>query len=207
MAGGRLIVLASAVLVAVELAPVPAAAQGADPGAVVAAFYAASNARDLSAAQALVRADTVFTFAVGNPMRPEGVQYVGPTGLAERFDIQASEDVVDQISDVHAADNRVTWTDLHANNGFRRLGVSPLEFRGEAVVENGKLVSLTTTFSPAAVQRLRSAQTTTAPAQTPRALPRTGDEPAGGLVAGASAGLGVGFLLLGLALRWPRAAS
>lgn len=192
-------------LLALLLMPAPGAfAQTGDPAAVIRAFYEASNAGNVEAAIAQIAPDAVFTFAVDNPARPEGVRFVGAEGLRQRFQIQASENVVDEISGLRVLGNRVTWTDLHTNNAFRRLSVAPLEFRGEGVIENGKITSLTTRFTPGAIARLQTAQASTQsgqPARAPAQLPRTGegDDPLLGLLA-----ISAGLLVLGLGLHRAR---
>jgi ketosteroid isomerase-like protein len=181
-------------LIALLGPPIGVYAQATDPGSVVTAFYAATNAGDVAAAQALVTADAVLTFAVGNPARPEGVRFSGPDGVRARLQMTEPENVVDEISNLQVSGDRVSFAGLHANNGFRRLGISPLEYRGEATVQGGKIASLTMTFTPAAVAKLQAAQAAAQPARAPAQLPRTGFGGAGL----APLGLALGGLLLSL---------
>ena len=99
-------------------------AQAPDPATVVQAFYAASNRSNDQAAAAQLAPDATLTFGVGNPARPEGGRFIGLEGLRQRFQIQASENVVDEISEIRVSGERVTWTDLHTNDIFRHLNQS-----------------------------------------------------------------------------------
>ncbi len=136
-----------------------AQAQTADPVAVVAAYVAATNAGDVAAAQALVTPDAVLRFGVGSVASPDGTRFTGPEGVAARLQVTAAAgNVHDEVVAPQASGDRVTWTNLHSNDPFRRLGVAPLVQRGEATVQQGKVAALTLSFTPEDAARLQMAQ-------------------------------------------------
>src|SRR5438445_12938512 len=47
-----------------------------------------------------------------------------------------------------ASGDKVTWMSTIAQDAFRQLGLASLDFTGETVVQNGKIKSLTATFTP-----------------------------------------------------------
>ena len=151
-------------LVALVLAPLavatprPVAAQTADPVAVVAAYVAAANAGDVAAAQALVTPDAVLRFGVGSVASPDGTRFTGPEGVAARLQAAAAGNIHDELVAPQASGDQVTWTNLHTNDTFRRLGVAPLVQRGEATVHQGKVAALTLSFTPEDAARLQTAQ-------------------------------------------------
>jgi hypothetical protein len=160
-----------------------AAAQVPAPQSVIAAYFDAANAYDTAAAQALVTPETVLRFAVGSPSNPDGTRFIGAEGVATRFDAAVAGNVHDEVANFEVTGDRVTFTDFHSNNAFRMLGIASLEFRGEAVVRAGKIMTLTVSYTPAALARQQAALSAPqgAPAQVPaleRADPTMGDSAA-----------------------------
>jgi LPXTG-motif cell wall-anchored protein len=179
-------------------APGVASAQTADPVAVVTAFGEALNAGDGATALGLFADDAVVRTPGGGVYT--GKQQIG--AYAQALIAQHYHAEVDR-RDVQVAGERVISRGKVWLDEWRQLGIAPLESIAEAVVRDGKIVSLMGSFTPESAAKLQAAMAAAQrpPVQAPRALPRTGEA---GTLAGAVATVGALVLLAGFAVRrWP----
>jgi hypothetical protein len=182
----------SMALTALLMSATGAHAQAMDALSVLRAFDTAMNAHDVEAALALFADEAVFNAPSGS-FRGRGQIRGYLQSLVTRN--YRSEELQTQV-----AGDRVTSRARVFLDEFRTLGIAPLEAMAEVVVEGGQIRTFTAGFTPESLARLQAAQAraAAAPAQVPRALPRTG----GWLAAvGAFPLAGAGLLLTGLILR------
>ena len=155
-----------AILVVLLAAPVRLHAQ-TDPASAIKAETDAMNAGDVDAAVAMFAEDAVFR-VTPPPSGTTGV-FAGKQQLRAWFQQEVAEHIHLMVGGLEVAGERVTWTATLELDTFRMLGVGPVAQRGEAVVREGKIVSMTVAnqFTPAQAAKLRGAG-------TPKAMPRTG---------------------------------
>jgi LPXTG-motif cell wall-anchored protein len=180
-------------LLALLASPRTLAAQAMDPLSVANAFGDAVDAHNVEAAVAFFADDAVVT-------TPFNV-YTGQEQIRAWLRASVAQNVRSEVvGSRRVTGERVSWLSRIAVDEWRNLGVAPLETRVDAVIRAGKIESITYTFTPEAAARLQAAQARAgaAPAQLPRALPRTGDMPAPAVPVLAT---GVAVLLAGFSLR------
>jgi ketosteroid isomerase-like protein len=128
----------------------PLAAQDAAapmaPGEVVAAVYAALEAGDVPAALEFLAGDAVLTLVPA----PEGMDgtFVGKEEIGAWYEGLAAGHGRFEISDVMTAGNRTSMHLAFSDDFFDSLSLSPAEFDGAAVVQDGKVKSLSWVFTP-----------------------------------------------------------
>jgi len=145
-----------------------------DPATVLAALDAALTAHDLGAALALFADDAVVRYEPPPPS-PAPDRYKGKQevrGLLERLIAQGVRVEAEGYS---AAGERATSRGraVYAA-GHERLGGNPVLLEAEALVREGKIASLTFTFGPESLARMRAALA--APGQEARQTGRAGWE-------------------------------
>lgn len=134
-----------------------------EPVATVEAFNAASNAGDLDRTLGYFAGDAVLT-TLPPPPPPQPSVFAGKEQIRAWF--------VPQMQGLHvtprnlqARGTTVTWEATIASDMFQQLGIDSFEVLAEAVVEGGKLMSLTVTQTPESVAKFaRAAQQGSTPA-------------------------------------------
>lgn len=173
----------------------PPAQPAPDPAAVVTAFErAVGSAPDVDAALALW-ADNGVQQITPPPQGTSG-HWTGKTELRQAFEYAVAHKVQRTIVGSPQVDgHRVTYTAMVSNDVFARLGVTPVQFTTEAVVEGGKITSYTTSIVPSEGARVAAAVAAAQPpAQPPPGMPSTGGNDSTLLLAGL---LGIGLLCVG----------
>lgn len=198
--GVRRLGVVLAVLATALLAPSGAAAQPADPTAVVKVFNDALNAGDGATALAQFADDATVRTPSGSVFT--GKQQIGQYAqglIAQHYRADVDPSSV-QVSGERVTSRGMVWLD-----DWRTLGIAPLESIADAVVRNGKIASISATLTPEAARKLQAAQASAGPtaaappAQAPRGLPNTGGGPALPIAAAGLAGLvALGLVALGL---------
>lgn len=147
----RVIVVLFVVLVsALLLGAGPLAAQEnaapMGPGEVVVAVYAALEAGDVDAAVELLADHAVLTILPP----PEGTDgaFVGKEEIRAWYAGLAAGNGRSEISDVLTDGNRAIMRSTFSDAFFDDLGIGPAEFDGAAVVQDGKVESLSWVFTP-----------------------------------------------------------
>ena len=159
------------------LSPVGASAQTTDPGAVVDAYRAAMG-NNPEAALALVTDDVVQTI-VPPPANSPG-PWTGKQQLREHLEFTATNNAVhERVGSAQVQGDKVTMTVMILNNAFRQWGIGAVEHTYEAVVQGGKIKSITITMAEGERARVRAAAqayTAAQAGQPPAGMPRTGGE-------------------------------
>ena len=159
-----LLVFASVLLVSTsplaaqeEAAPV-AASMG--PGDVIVAIYAALGEGDVDAALEFLADDAVLAIVPA----PEGIDgtFVGKEEIGAWYEGLAAGNGRSEITDMMTAGNRVTMHLAFSDDYFDDLGIGPAEFDGAAVVQNGKVKSLSWVFTPEFMAKMDAAMATAA---------------------------------------------
>lgn len=128
------------------VAATPAAAQETDPAGVVEAIYAEIEDQDVDAAVALLAEDAVLTL-VPPPAGLDGT-FIGKEEIGEWFEGLAVDNGRFEFSNISVNGNTATMKLLSYSGFFDSLGISPAEFDGVAVVQDGLLKSLSFVFTP-----------------------------------------------------------
>lgn len=128
------------------VAAAPAAAQETDPAGVVEAIYAEIEDQDVDAAVALLAEDAVLTL-VPPPAGLDGT-FIGKAEIGEWYEGLAADNGRFEFSDISVNGNTATMKLLFYSGFFDSLGISPAEFDGVAVVQDGLLKSLSFVFTP-----------------------------------------------------------
>jgi ketosteroid isomerase-like protein len=116
-----------------------------DAVSIIHAFDAAWNRRDVEAIMAFFADDAVLTQA---PSPPGGGTYRGNEQIRGWVEPQLPGFHVDS-RDFRASGDTVTWMSMLTGDLFRQMGFSePIEARGEAIVREGKITSLSVTNPP-----------------------------------------------------------
>ena len=159
-----LLVFASVLLVSTgplaaqeDATPLPATME---PGDVVAAVYAALDAGDVDAALEFLDDDAVL--AIVPP--PDGIDgsYVGKEEIGAWYDQLVAGRSRSEISDVMTVGNRVTMHLVFSDDFIAGLGIGPAEFDGTAVVQDGKVKTLSWVFTPEFSAKMDAAMATAA---------------------------------------------
>jgi hypothetical protein len=180
----------------------PAAPTSADPASVLVAFEKTKGS-DVDAGLALL-ADTA-TLRITPPPQGTTGSWTGKDELRQA--LQYSKDHLvkrDLVGAPQVDGNKVTDTVSTSNDFFVMIGVAPVQFSTEAIVEDGKITSFVTTITPSEGGRVGAAAKAyqaahAAPA--PTGMPQTGegapsDTSLLGLLAVALALLTTGFALV-----------
>jgi hypothetical protein len=163
-----------------------------DPAAVVAAFENAVGS-DVETALGLLADDA--TLKIVPPPQGTSGMAAGKEQLKQALQYAKEHAVKRQIAGTpQVQGNTVTYTAIVSNDVFARLGVAPVQFFTEVVVEGGKIRSFTTIILPAEQSRVAAAA---AKAQQANAGPGT-SAPAVGMPRTGQTGLD--YTTLGLAL-------
>ena len=116
-----------------------------DAVSIIHAFDAAWNRRDVEAIMAFFADDAVLTQV---PSPPGGGTYRGNEQIRGWVEPQLPGFHVDS-RDFRASGDTVTWMSMLTGDLFRQMGFSePIEARGEAIVREGKITSLSVTNPP-----------------------------------------------------------
>lgn len=145
-------------------------AQASDPVAVITALVAAANAHDLEATMALFADDAVVQ------IRPEalGSTSTGKDAVRKWFSDLYAGNFSITVADMKAQGNTVTDRATISSDGLRQLGLASLDGNEEYTVRDGKIVSMTFTYTDDSLAKLQAAVAAAQAAQAPQALPRTG---------------------------------
>lgn len=176
------------------------AQQSVDPLTVMQAYDVALSSGDVEAALALFAEDAVLDIRQGQLIGKEQIR----TWLAQVVAQNSRIEVVDR----QVEGDKVTWRTLFFRKDIESLQNEPLEANAEAVVQEGRIKSFSSLFTPEAQAKLDAAlpaQTEAAPTQaeaTPAQLPTTGAaQPSGHLLPAALSLAGLLFLVVGLIRR------
>ncbi len=124
-------------------------------GAVVHAFHTAENAGNVEAELALFTDDAVVRITPAPPGTTgvwTGKAQIGSWPRGRIVQYFRNEEGTAQVTG-----DTVTSIDAVSNDGFRRLGVDPVQFNEVVVVRDGKIASLTGTITPVSVAALKAA--------------------------------------------------
>jgi hypothetical protein len=165
--------LASALALGLSALPGRAHAQGSDPASVITAFNeATSGATNVDATLALVADDITIHIVPPPPANPSGI-FTGKEGVRTFVQNAAAQNPQRVLIGAWQVNgDKVSGTIKITNNDFKKWGVGAVEHSLEAVVQGGKLKSVTFTMSPAEQPRVAAARA--AAQQAPQTLPTTG---------------------------------
>ncbi len=138
-----------------------------DPAAVIAAYVAAVNARDLEGILALYTDDAVHV-ALPTPDGSAGV-CLGKEQFRMFYEqgVANGEQIAVVDGTLAVADDRVSFLSRLASDPWRELGVDTLEATTEAVVVDGQITTHVVMLTPASVRELLAALGTI-PASSPQ---------------------------------------
>lgn len=150
------------VLAMALLTPVPVGA-APTPLAVVEAYDATLNAGNVDAALALFADDATLQ----TPPQPGATgMYRGRAEMRPVLQGFVANNIRYDVTGPRQVNgDRVTWTNTHAIDPWRRLGIAPLAGTGDATVRDGKITSLTVGLTLESAMKLQAA-TVTAPVLT-----------------------------------------
>jgi hypothetical protein len=177
-------------LVAALALPTALHAQEGDPAAVFSRLAEALNAGDVDAAMELIADDAVLTFV------PD-LMGTGPITGREQvrawYEGLVAQHLRAEPSNLKVDGDRFTWSNKVWMDDFQALGIAPVGYTGEGVVQDGKIKSYTETMTDESLAALQAATA---------ALPESGGTaPTAALLPWFGVG-GVLLLALGLGLRW-----
>lgn len=145
------------------------AAQGNDPAAVVEAYVAAVNARDLEGILALYADDAVHV-ALPTPDGSAGICLGKEQFRLWHTQSVANGDQIEVVDGTLAIDgDRVTFLSRIASDPWRELGLDTLEANTEAVVVDGRITTHVVMLTPSSVRELMAALGTI-PAASPQVV-------------------------------------
>ncbi|MHB8630231.1 MAG: hypothetical protein ACYDEO_29040 [Aggregatilineales bacterium] len=130
--------------------PLGSLAQGSDPASVFNAEVAALNAGDVSAANAAF-ADNGMAAIVGVEM------FSGQKAIAAWNQEQVTQHFHIDAGTPQVTGNVVVGTVKVSNDNWTKLGVAPLDVNTQAVVTNGKILSLVVSLTPQSGAKLGAA--------------------------------------------------
>jgi LPXTG-motif cell wall-anchored protein len=172
-------------------------APATDPVSVAVAFEKAVGT-DVDTALALVADDAVLKITPA-PQGTSGL-WTGKDEVRQALQYSRQHMVNREITgSPQASGNQVTYMAMVSNDFFQMIGVSPVQFSTQVVVEDGKIKSYTSSIVPsegprvgAASQAYQAAHGAQAP-QAPAGMPRTGDGDSNSMML---MGLAVGMLFM-----------
>ena len=127
------------------------AACSPSPSKVVAEFDAAITAGNLDAAMNMVADNVEVT-------DPTGAKVNGKADTRAMFDAWAQKHGTCELVGTRQTEgNKVTWMGKVASDDLTKLGVAPLEVSHEAMIDQGKIVSMTMMFTPEASTKMQTA--------------------------------------------------
>lgn len=182
--------------VSILLVPVVAVcAQGRDPASVVQAFEAALRASNADGAAALFTDDAVITTQTATYTGKAQIRPYLQGLVAQHFHFTRVGSR--QVTGAHER-----HTSRVAYDGLKQLGLTTLTATSDVVVQGGKISAFRVAFTPASLQRLQAAQAAHQPPAATPVMPATGGDrtPLAAVVL-LLAGLGVGLLGTGFAVR------
>lgn len=189
-------------LVALLAMPAGADAQATDPPAVLRALAAAINAGNVDASVALFADDATYLVQPGTVIAGARPSLRGVAEIRQQMEaLRANRVALEPIGEVRVVAETVIQRYRARSDTFRQLGIDALELDWAVIVRAGKITASTIAYTRESVARVQAAQVGAgrpAPAQAPRALPRTGDPGAPWPLVLV---VGMGLLGVGLALR------
>jgi hypothetical protein len=147
---GRRLTLWACLAVTVGLGSL-AQAQGGDGESVLKAREAALAARDADAVMELFADDAVVGTSSGRVL--VGKEQVR-VWIADQVDRQQREEPGTR----QAQGKKLAWSGKVYRDDWQKLGISPLEVRQDAVIQDGKIKFFNTTFSPESWTKLEAAR-------------------------------------------------
>ena len=169
-------------------AVVPLRAQESNPAAVLSQLGEALNQGDVEAALQLVAEDAVLTFV---PDLAGTGPVEGKEAIRGWYEYLVSQNLRVEPSNLQVNGDTVTWENQVWMDDFEALGIAPVSYTGEGVVQEGKIMSYSETMTQASMAQLQAATA---------ALPETGSR--SGAFVLVSSILGLGMLLLGVGLKF-----
>src|SRR5688572_22949745 len=136
----KLITSILAAVVLLVMASQSALAQATDPLSVMKASLDAVNASNVDAAVATFADDAVFTTPTGSFKGKDDIRRAIMADVANHVQIEATN--------FQVAADKVTYSFKQSNDRLRGLGINFITGNSEAVIQNGKIMSLTGTLTP-----------------------------------------------------------
>jgi len=157
-------------LATIAILALPAAlhAQGTDPESTLRALGDALVAKDIDGALALLADDAVVT-VIPPPEGTNGV-FTGKEEIRVWYEQLVAWNFEAEFSNFEVEGDKATWSTKAWADPFRALGIAPLEYAAEGVVQDGKVKSYTDTMTADSVAKLQAAMA--------QSLPDTGIPPA-----------------------------
>lgn len=143
-------------LIATSLSVMAQDQEDPGPADVVAAIYAAIGEKDVDAAVELLAEDAVLTLIP--PPGPMDGTFIGKEEIGDWFAGLADDNGQSEFSNVSEMGNTASMNLSFTSGHFNNLGVSPAEFDGVAVVQDGLLKSVTWVMTPEFLAKLEPAE-------------------------------------------------
>jgi hypothetical protein len=153
-----IVILVTTLLAALLFSAVGVSAQATDPLSVMKASLDVLNAGNVDTAA--LADDVVFTIAGRSFRGKEEVSRMIADDVANHVQVEATN--------FQVAGNKVTYSFKQSSDLFRGLGIEFINGSTEAVIEGGKIKSLTATPTPESAARLQAAFA------EPQTMPTTG---------------------------------
>lgn len=147
-------VIVMAVLVAMFALPTALRAQETDPAAVLSALADALNAGDVDGMMELVADDAVLTFV---PDLTGAGPISGREQIRAWYESLVATNTRVEPSNLQTAGDKVTWSNKVWTDDFRALGIAPVEFTAEGIVQGGKIKSYTETMTTESLAKFQTA--------------------------------------------------
>jgi hypothetical protein len=157
----KLITSILAVVVMLVMASQSALAQAADPLSVMKASLDAINAGNVDVAVATFADDAVFTTPTGSFKGKDQIRRAIMADVANHVQIEATN--------FQVAGDKVTYSFKQSNDRLRGLGIDFINGNTEAIIQNGKIMSLAGTLTPESRATIQKAM-----AAAPQVMPNTG---------------------------------
>ncbi len=131
----------------------PPPAQGKDPETVLKAITEALNKKDAETATALLADDVIQTLIPA----PSGTGiYKGKDAMRARFKEVVAGNPIHKLTNCQTSGDKVTCAATYSDDSTRPLGFD-LEFKVDAVVQNGLLKTVTWTLTDASLAKMQAA--------------------------------------------------
>ena len=172
----RTLIIVALLAVAMFFLPAAVGAQSSDPVVITTTYVHGLNTGNAAAAAAVLADSAVLT----NTPVPAGTTavVVGSPNIQALLAQDAAKHVnLVVVGGYHVAGHTVTWHVVRTDDGFRRFHIAGPEITMTAVVRNGKIVTITQTYSPDALAKyaqLKADEASSANATSP-SLPNTGE--------------------------------
>ncbi len=148
--------IVAALALAVALAVPKACAADSMEGFVVEAAYAAVSAGDIEAATAMLTEDAMFT-VVPASSRMKAPALVGKEQIGAWWSGTHKDGGRVEFADLVQSGDRASFTCLYYGNKLEKLGVSPAEFDGVAILRDGKIRALVWSYTAEYEPKLQAA--------------------------------------------------